>query len=71
MSEFEYFAVIGWKRTIEHTPGVKRGRWERLGEARFESFPDENDRSNVAKNLKADYITIEKRYEYDKLPFEE
>lgn len=61
--EFEWFAVVAWKY------GTHENRLY-LGETRFLDFPDDKARQEVAKKYNADYLTIEKRYEYDGLPFE-
>lgn len=73
MSEFEYFVVIPHRRypvfPSEHIYDYSKS--DSLGEIRFTDFPTEKERYEIAKKFDAEYITVEKRYEYDKLPFEE
>ena len=71
MHEFEYFAVIGWIEVFWKDGGEQRTDFKQIGLKKCYSFPDEEERKEMAIKMKATFLTIEKRYEYSNLPFEE
>jgi len=63
--EFECYVATAWKR-VDHGLSVET---RQIGQKRFPKRPTVYDRFAFNKEYDADYITIEKRYEYAELPF--
>lgn len=64
MKEFEYFVMMAWCKPDDLPCAAV------IGETKLLYFPYEDERKSFAQKHNADYITIEKRYSYEELPFE-
>lgn len=64
MHEFEYFVMMAWVKSN----GLPCAAF--ICEKYMMDFPDEDARRDFCQKNKADYVTIEKRYSYEELPFE-
>lgn len=65
MREFEYFVLMARKKPDDLPCAAV------IGEQKYFSFPHPNERVKFLIETGADYLTIEKRFEYIELPFEE
>jgi hypothetical protein len=63
MTERDYYVAMAWKKFDDMPVAAV------VKEEKFFYYPYDEERKNFAKSADADYITIERRYEYGDLPF--
>ena len=63
MNEYDYFVAMAWVKPDDLPVAAV------VAEKKFLYFPYDEERRNFATEHNADYITVERRYEYGDLPF--
>lgn len=64
MAEKDYYVAMAWKKFDDMPVAAV------IGEKRFMYYPYGEERKKFAAENQADYITVERRYEYSALSFE-
>ena len=66
MTERDYYVAMAWKKFNSMPEPVATV----VAEKKFFYYPYDEERKKFAAENQADYITVERRYEYSALPFD-